>query len=100
MHRRGALLEIAPVVIVRGKVDIAPGAQELPETEWSRRRAPSPRPVWSISPRGRSGKVAVVFDPSQRPMIETLQGVPNPAAWVTGARQSRWKAFSCSEFPC
>ena len=73
------LREIAPVVAVRGNVDTAPWAEELPETQVVRVVG---RSIFVLHDRARlvvdpvtAGYAAVVFGHSHKALVETHDGV-------------------------
>ena len=73
------LREIAPVVAVRGNVDTAPWAEELPETQVLRVAG---RNIYVLHDRARLvvdpvtvGYAAVVFGHSHKALVETRDGV-------------------------
>jgi len=87
------LREIAPVVAVRGNVDTAPWAEELPETQVLRVAG---RKIYVLHDRARLvvdpvtvGYAAVVFGHSHKAFVETRDGVLyfNPGA--AGPRRFR-----------
>ena len=93
------LREIAPVVAVRGNVDTAPWAKELPETQVLRVAG---RNIYVLHDRARLvvdpvtvGYAAVVFGHSHQALVETRDGVlyappfPSPNHSRTATRIDR-----------
>ena len=73
------LRELAPVVAVRGNVDTAPWAEELPETQVARVVG---RNIYVLHDRSQfvadpvtAGYAAVVFGHSHKALVETRDGV-------------------------